>query len=61
MIRAFGLIIFAKLFSKPVDLYSRDGIFTGIETRRSIQHIDGDIVFLDLIGFARKIFLAQVP
>jgi hypothetical protein len=61
MIRALRLIIFAEFLTKAVDLYSRYGVFTGIETRRAIQHVDGDIIFFDLIGFTGKILLTHVP
>lgn len=61
MIRALGLIIFAEFLAKAVDLYARYGVFTGIETRRAIQYVDGDIIFFDLIGFTGKILLTHVP
>lgn len=61
VIGALRLIIFAKFLAKAVDLDSGDRVFTGIETWGSIQYVDGDVIFLDLIGFARKIFFTHVP
>ena len=60
VIRAFRLIILAQFLTKAMDLYSGYSIFTGIEARGTVQYVDRDIVFLDLIGFARKILFTHV-
>ena len=60
VIGGFGLIIFTQFLSKAVHLYSGNGIFTWVEARRAVQYVDCDIVFFDLIGFARKVLLTHV-
>ena len=43
-----------------MDLDPRNGILSGIEAHRAIEHLNRDVIFLDLVGFACKILRAKI-
>ena len=60
MICAFGFVVFAQPLSQAMDLDPRNGILSGIEAHRAIEHLNRDVIFLDLVGFACEILRAKI-
>src|SRR5579883_1694667 len=52
---AFVQVVFVQPFAKAMELDANDGIALGVELGRPAERIDGDAVFLNLIGSAVEV------
>ena len=60
MVYALPFVVFAQTFAQSMDLHSRNSVLGGIEAFRAFEHLDCDVIFLDLVGFTREIFRAEI-
>ena len=60
MIRALGFVVLAQPLSQAMNFDPRNRILSGVEALGAFEHLYRDVVLLDLVGFAREKFGAEV-
>ncbi len=58
--RTLVLVVFPEAFAEAVSFDADDGIALLVELRRAAERLDGDVVFLDLVGPALEVFAANI-
>jgi hypothetical protein len=58
--RTLALVILFQLLTQPVHFHPHDGVSVLVEVRFSSQDFDGERVFLNLVGPALEVFVANV-